>query len=305
MGTHFHAQQAYRQLPPVPLLKPALFCVTAIGTIYFGLAAFEVRRDVKNCTKYGFRSTPESYNELLGASYGRQRPHYHGSAATGSPLDIWSRLSETEKLLYGNIAVNTGIFAASSLPGSRAALYTTHMPVLNRSYTMLTSMFGHVSGLHLLFNMYCLYNFGPALSRTATFSNSAPHLAAFYLSAGILSSMAAQLEAKVPSRRFRGGQGASGAIMALIGVFAVSYPHAQIGIMFVPGSVDAELALGLIAAVETYGLIFGIPFLRWGHSVHLAGLAVGYAYTRFDGQGKIWEATRRVAFDQMRRVGAI
>jgi rhomboid-like protein len=93
--------------------------------------------------------------------------------------------------------------------------------------------------------------------------------------------------------------------MALIGVYAMSYPNAQIGIIFLPGSVDAQLALGLIAAFETYGLIFGIPFLRWGHSVHLAGLALGTAYAHFDGQGRVWNATRRIAFTQMRRLNMV
>lgn len=93
--------------------------------------------------------------------------------------------------------------------------------------------------------------------------------------------------------------------MAFIGVFGMSFPHGQIGIILLPGSVDAQVALGLIAAFETYGLVFGIPFLRWGHSVHLAGLAVGTAYAHFDGRGKIWNATRRAAFNQMRRVGMV
>lgn len=120
-----------------------------------------------------------------------------------------------------------------------------------------------------------------------------------------MSSLAAQIEALRPSKRLTAGQGASGAIMALISVFAMSYPNAQIGIMFLPGSVDAQQALGLIAAFETYGVIFGIPFLRLGHSVHLAGLAIGAAYIYFDGKGRIWKATKRVAFNQMRRVNMV
>jgi rhomboid-like protein len=117
--------------------------------------------------------------------------------------------------------------------------------------------------------------------------------------------MAAQIEAALPSRRLYAGQGASGAIMALVAVFAMSYPDAQIGVILLPGSVDAQLALGLIAAFETYGLVFGIPFLRWGHSVHLAGLAIGTAYVHFDRNGRIWNSARRFAFNQMRRIGMI
>ncbi|ETS76580.1 hypothetical protein PFICI_11967 [Pestalotiopsis fici W106-1] len=291
--------------PKVPILKPVVWCVTAIGTIYFGLAAFEVRREIKNYTKYGFNSKPDSYDALFAASYSRKHQQSHRQAVSVSPFDLWSNLSETQKVILANIALNTGIYAATSVSGPHTRWYFSHIPITGRNYTMLTSMFGHLSGMHLLFNMYCLYSFGPALARTSTFQDSAPHLAAFYLSAGILSSLAAQIEARVPSRRFWRGSGASGAIMAFVGAFGMSFPHAQIGIIFVPGSVDAQLALSLMAAFETYGLIFGIPYLRWGHSVHLAGLAIGAAYAHFDGNGKIWDATKRTAFNQMRRVGMV
>ncbi|KAK9414201.1 hypothetical protein SUNI508_02300 [Seiridium unicorne] len=305
---HFSAQYKYPygQLPPVRILGPALWCVTVVGTIYLGLAAFEVRQDVKKFAKYGWKSSPDTYDDLAASRKRLVRSGASQGPVRGSPLDIWSGLPETEKVLYGNIALNTSIYAICALPSAWALeTHLVHAPVRSLNYTMLTSMFGHVSAMHLLFNMYCLYSFGSDVARTPTFQSSGSHLAAFYLSSGILSSMGAQIEAIVPSRRFISGKGASGAIMALIGVFAMSYPNAQIGIILLPGSVDAQLGLSLIAAFETYGLIFGIPFLRWGHSVHLAGLAVGVAYAHFGGQGQIWNAARRVAFNQMRRLNMV
>ncbi|KAK6069647.1 hypothetical protein SCUP234_10560 [Seiridium cupressi] len=286
---HFSAQYMYPygQLPPVRILGPALWCVTVVGTIYLGLAAFEVRQDVKNFAKYGWKSSPDTYDDLAASRKRLVRSGASQGPVRGSPLDIWSGLPETEKVLYGNIALNTSIYAICALPSAWALeTHLVHAPVRSLNYTMLTS-------------------FGSDVARTPTFQSSGSHLAAFYLSSGILSSMGAQIEAIVPSRRFISGKGASGAIMALIGVFAMSYPNAQIGIILLPGSVDAQLGLSLIAAFETYGLIFGIPFLRWGHSVHLAGLAVGVAYAHFGGQGQIWNAARRVAFNQMRRLNMV
>jgi rhomboid-like protein len=61
-------------------------------------------------------------------------------------------------VLYSNIALNTSLFAIGSLPRSNLGpVYLSHMPVTGRNFTMFTSMFGHVSGMHLFFNMYCLY----------------------------------------------------------------------------------------------------------------------------------------------------
>lgn len=307
--SHSDAHQVPQQLPPVRILRPALWCVAAVGTIYFSLAAFEVRRDVKNLTKYSFKGSPSTYDDLAAAKRGNQdrrhgRSRGLGGPISGSPLDMWKGLSDSDKVIVGNIAINTSIWAANSLTRSNP-MFLYHMPAVHRNFTMFTSMFGHVSGMHLLFNMYCLYNFGPAVARAPIFQDGGSHLAAFYLSSGVLASLGAQFDALRPSRRLTAGQGASGAIMALISVFAMSYPGSQIGIIFVPGSVDAQLALGLIAAFETYGVIFGIPFLRLGHSVHLAGLAVGAAYMHFDGKGQVWNATRRIAFNQLRRVNMI
>ncbi|KAH8202882.1 hypothetical protein TruAng_002935 [Truncatella angustata] len=304
---HFSTRYESQQLPPVRVLGPALWCITAVGTIYLGLAALEVRRDVKNFTKYAWKSSPATYDDLAAATpRKRVEPIPSYGSLHGTPMEIWTRIPETERFLFGNIAINSAIFIASSLPRSDLRFdYLSHMPIANRNFTMFTSMFGHASGMHLLFNMYCLYNFGPAVARAPAFQNSGYHLGAFYLSSGVLSSLVTQIEAKIPSRRFYSGLGASGAIMALIGIFGMSYPSAQIGIILLPGSIDAQSALGWIAAFETYGMIFGIPFLRWGHSVHLAGLAIGAAYAHFDGKGQIWDGSRRLAFNQMRRLNVV
>lgn len=150
-----------------------------------------------------------------------------------------------------------------------------------------------------------MQNFGSAMADSRIFQSSGSHLAAFYLSAGVLSSMGAQIEALMPSRRLQIGVGASGAIMAFVGVFAASQPDARVGLLFVPGRIDASTALGLIAAFEAYGAVFGIPYLKWGHSVHLAGLAMGAAYGRYNRNGEIWKASRRVAFKQLRRLNMV
>lgn len=306
---HSEAYSIPEQLPPVRILRPTLWCVATVGAIYFGLAAWEVKREARNFVKYGYKSSPATYEEL---AVHRHRNHERnrgqsqslGGSVRGSPLDIWNGFSATDKVIAGNVAINASIWAASSLTKTNPMILY-HMPIQNRNFTMFTSMFGHVSGMHLLFNMYCLYNFGPAVARAPIFQGSGFHLAAFYLSSGVLASLAAQVDALRPSRRLTAGQGASGAIMALISVFALSYPNAQIGIILVPGSVDAQLALGLIAAFETYGVIFGIPYLRLGHSVHLGGLAIGAAYMHFDGKGQIWNKTKRLAFNQMQRIKMI
>lgn len=89
--------------------------------------------------------------------------------------------------------------------------------------------------------------------------------------------------------------------MAILASFAMSEPDAQIGIMFVPGSLPAEQALLGLTLFELYGLFVGISWLPLGHAAHLTGLAVGAAYVHFDGRKRLWTPTRRLAFYSLRR----
>lgn len=99
------------------------------------------------------------------------------------------------------------------------------------------------------------------------------------------------------------GLGASGAIYAMLGAFALSYPDAGIGIILIPLSLPASQALVGIAAFEAYGLLKGFRSLPFGHGAHLGGLMAGCAYVYFDGKKYLWKPARRITFKALRRLG--
>jgi membrane associated rhomboid family serine protease len=90
--------------------------------------------------------------------------------------------------------------------------------------TILTSMFMHVSVLHLLGNMWVLWIFG---------DNIEDHLGhvvypIFYLVCGLIGSMShiyANPESEIPS------MGASGAIAGIMGAFLLRYPQARVQLL--------------------------------------------------------------------------
>jgi rhomboid-like protein len=301
----------YFNLPPVRALGPAIWVFTVAGTIYLGCAAYEVRQDVQEFKKQTVG--PVTYDTIDTA---RSTKGARQSTATMrfSPVDVfttpWSNLNSAEKMLTTCGALNLGIYGASSLSYSVTQLFW-HVPINPSNFTLLTSMFGHAGLLHLSLNMYALFNFGPVVAGSPTFESSGSHLTAFYLSSGLVASLAHHLSSIWPNKmsRMSPGLGASGAIYAMLGAFAMSYPNSGIGIMFVPGSIPAEQALVALFAFETWGTVIGfsrIAFLRGiGHSAHLGGLCAGVAYVGFDGKKKLWQPTRKFAFNQMRRLNLV
>jgi rhomboid-like protein len=302
-------QAGHLQDQPVRIAGPVIWCITATGVIYLGCAVNEVLREVRSSadTRRGwrFQRSQSSYEDLDSAQRQGRTPSSHAPLGvfdgSGSPLGLWRSLPEVEKLVLANVALNTSLyFTQGAIVG-----HFYHFPVYNRNYTMFTSIFNHSSVLHLALNMYLVYRFAQPVAYSPTFGGSGSHLAAFYLSSGVLSCLALQLEAAVPSRRFVAGAGSGGVLMALLGAFAMSNPDTAFGLPLLPGSVSASTLLICTAAFDTYGLLFGIPWFRVNHSTNLAGLAFGAAYIHFDGRKRLWEPTKKLAFNVMRRFGAV
>ncbi|KAK7752056.1 hypothetical protein SLS62_006021 [Diatrype stigma] len=325
--------------PPVRVLGPLLWCLGAASAVYLGCAAYDVRRDAEALKRHlpaGARIA--SYDDLDAGSrdpfsfWGRRGGHHAPPPPATAPWDptamigLWQSQSDTRKLTIGAIGANAGIYGACRVVPS-TWYHFAHAPAWPSNYTLFTSMFGHGGPWHLALNMYALYNFAEPVAVSRTFrrrypspdtdadpnpsrrrgvSGSGPHLAAFYLSTGILANLAQHLAGiwPTPAGRAIPALGASGAIMALLGAFGASYPDERVGIVLVPVSFPAGQALAGIALFEAYGLFVG-KWMRLGHAAHLAGLALGAAYVHFEGNRVLWEPARRLAFAQMRRLHVV
>ncbi|KAL2070847.1 hypothetical protein VTL71DRAFT_13873 [Oculimacula yallundae] len=308
-----YASEEFERHPRVPSVRslgPTVWVLTASGVIYLGCAAYEVRQDIEATKKRSYG--PVTYPKI-DESRQREGQRQQLRTQTFSLYNVfstpWANFNSAELALLASVGINTSIFAiASAYPTASAFFFFAHVPASARNFTLFTSMFGHGSLLHLGLNMYAITNFGPPVAACPTFNSSGAHLTAFYLSAGLFASLAQHLNAVWPNVASRTvpSLGASGAVFAMIGVFATEYPDAGMGIILIPGSLPAsQMLLGLVA-FETWGSFIGFGnYFRWGHAAHLGGALMGIGYVAFNGKDRLWQPAKRLAFNGMRSVGLV
>lgn len=157
--------------------------------------------------------------------------------------------------------------AQMAVPGLTEALYFD--PAHLQPWMFITSVFLHGGIMHLLFNAYALFAFGPTLEERL----GRERFLLFYLAAGVVGNLLfwgtilLGIIPPVPAL------GASGAIYGILGALSVLAPHLVLlfwGIIPVPirtltalwiitealGSFDATSGIG--SAAHLGGLLFGI-----------------------------------------------
>ena len=138
--------------------------------------------------------------------------------------------------------------------------------------TLVTSVFAHANWAHLLYNLAPLWVFGAALERAV----GGVRFAALFLGAGALGMLA---EAALHPASPVPVVGASGAVAALAGAFAVAFPRARVVVaaVFLTVPVRTCVVLGAWVLVE---VVAGVGAAAGGpggvaHGAHLAGFALG------------------------------
>lgn len=165
------------------------------------------------------------------------------------------------------IALNVVVFLAGQFDpalGRRLLLEFAHHPLLVEGgdwYRVVTAMFLHGGLMHLLFNSYALWLFGPALERRF----GSVSFASLYVAAGIFGGAAYQL-----SGRAQFAVGASGAIFGLFGaLLAASYRQRN-----TPAGRPLFSQLMLLLGINL-ALPLIVPNIAW--EAHLGGLFAGVA----------------------------
>jgi membrane associated rhomboid family serine protease len=166
--------------------------------------------------------------------------------------------SDSPVVTYGIIALCVVIFIAELLTGSTGGVvfqdlvyygpYTATQP-----WRIVTSLFVHLSILHILFNMYSVFVFGPMLERML----GRARFAALFLLSGIGGSVAVLLISPATPVA-----GASGAIFGLLGAYFVIQRHLG------GNNVQLLIVIGLNLVIS-----FVIPNIAW--QAHIGGLIVG------------------------------
>ncbi len=172
------------------------------------------------------------------------------------------------------IAANVLLFFANSASAGalfgKMALFGPYVEYPSQWYRCLTYGFAHDPNgwTHLFFNMLALFFFGPPIERRLGKREFALFYFAALVAGGVVWSVG-------NAGAFATCLGASGAISAVVLLFAFYYPHAQIlifGIIPTP----AWLAGALFVVYDALGARSGAGNIA--HDVHLAGAAFALVY---------------------------
>ena len=164
---------------------------------------------------------------------------------------------------------------------------------ITRNYYLwqfVTYMFVHANWSHIISNMLGLLFFGVSLERAI----GSKEFLLFYFSTGILSGLFSFLFYLITHQYNVYLMGASGAVYAVLLMFAVAYPKAKIyvwGVLPVP----APILVLIYAAIEIYSEFFASGS-NIAHLTHLAGFGFAWLYSviRFgESPWKVWKRNFR------------
>jgi membrane associated rhomboid family serine protease len=143
-------------------------------------------------------------------------------------------------------------------------------------WTLITSAFSHAELWHIALNMIVLWSFGTLLERLLGWRA----FLGLYMGSAVVASISHCLVSVwVIGNPAVSALGASGAVSAVLLVFALLFPREKIlifGVIPIPALVGALLFIGL----DVFGLMAqrgggGLPI---GHGAHLGGALTGFLY---------------------------
>lgn len=176
------------------------------------------------------------------------------------------------------------------IPGFTATfMLTPEAP--SKLWQYITSIFLHGSVVHLLYNLFALIFFGLLVERFLGSKN----FFVLFLVSGIIANI-------IASFLYPYSLGASGAIMALIGLLAILRPMMTVWAFNLPMPM---FVLAIIWLTGSFLGIFGLGDSNTGHLAHLSGLVIGFIYglfLRFKNKTsqsfKAYQMQRRINLDE-------
>jgi len=167
------------------------------------------------------------------------------------------------------------------------AVYPSSLFRMLQLWRLISYQFLHGDFWHILFNMWALWLFGPALERTW----GGRKFITFYLCCGIAGGLFYTLLVAVGFLPPLPMVGASGAILGVFAACAILYP--QMRIVIFPVLIPIPIRVGAIggAALFLFYVLTKGPNAG-GEAAHLAGMAAGAAYVFSDP----WRTALRLRF---------
>jgi rhomboid protease GluP len=216
----------------------------------------------------------------------------HNRASVPGPSGWFVRAPFTRAVMTANVALFAlGVVLARSVRAvallPKSVLYTLGMCDAlavfgeRRFETLVTSCFVHASLLHLLFNLYALWQLGPPIERAV----GTRRMASVYLASGTLGAITSALVGWL-GQTPRTSEGASGALCGLIGA-ALVLGLRTTGLR---SSLAWSMArwLGLLVAVQVGALALRVE-TRFDNAAHFGAALAGATL------GGIWPTTAPAA----------
>ncbi|WP_248515044.1 rhomboid family intramembrane serine protease [Salinarchaeum laminariae] len=143
-------------------------------------------------------------------------------------------------------------------------------------WTYVTSIFAHSGIAHIAFNSIALYFFGPIVEKRI----GSKRFTALFFGAGILASVGSVAVPLLLDEPMA-GLGASGAILAILGVLTILNPDLRVLLFFAIPMPLWVLTIGY-GVLSVFALGVGGPGAGGiGHVAHLSGLLIGLAYGQY------------------------
>jgi membrane associated rhomboid family serine protease len=186
-------------------------------------------------------------------------------------------------ILYVNVAVHLlGLFGLADWLYKWFSEYAPLTLGRFQIWRLVTHMFLHGSGWHLVFNMLILWFFGPPLERRL----GSRHFLRFYPIAGVGAGLVHAAVMLLPFTRVHPMVGASGALMGVLFAMAAFDPHRPVIFFIFPMKMWTLVALFM--AIDVLGLVERRDNVS--NLTHLAGAAVAYVY--FGLRLRCWDVRR-------------
>jgi membrane associated rhomboid family serine protease len=177
------------------------------------------------------------------------------------------------------LLINILMFFGTELliPDSRAILGLFYpQSELFRPYQIVTHLFMHGNFTHILFNMFALIIFGPALEALW----GPKKFLTYYFITGF-GAMLLHMIAQYLEIQYLGGSvnsmswGASGAIYGILMAFGLNFPHRTLRLIIPPIPVKAIYLVLILISMDVF-LGFGRYSTGVAHFAHLGGELIGF-----------------------------